>query len=480
LQIQGLVYGTGDLLALAAATLVAHRLCLAAGLLPAGDWGAGQWLHLQPTGQAVRVAVIAAAMLVYFHRRRHYTTRVPRATVTRDILTAAALAMLCEEILLLTPYRHSGPLQHSGLWLPVLRWGIAVALLPAGRRAGRVVLRRLGLWRLDTIVVGPAPAAERVAGALACQPALGYRLAGTVAASNPAIRAAQAAPEDRAAASAELRRLLAAHDGNFLVFATESGDLETLSNPVRAARHAGLSCAVAVIDHPAPAFDRQSAYFLSHGVVMRTFLPGAWRRIARSVKFGLDVAMAATLLALTAPLMLAIAWQIRRDGGPALFRHQRIGAHGRSFPCMKFRTMHVDADALLADILARDPAAASEWEASQKLKDDPRITPIGQVLRRTSLDELPQLINVLRGEMSLVGPRPIVAAEVRFYGRHIADYYQARPGITGLWQVSGRSDTSYPRRVELDVWYVRNWVLWHDIAILLKTVPAVLFRRGAV
>jgi undecaprenyl-phosphate galactose phosphotransferase len=147
---------------------------------------------------------------------------------------------------------------------------------------------------------------------------------------------------------------------------------------------------------------------------------------------------------------------------------------------MKFRTMHVDADALLADILARDPAAASEWEASQKLKDDPRITPIGQVLRRTSLDELPQLINVLRGEMSLVGPRPIVAAEVRFYGRHIADYYQARPGITGLWQVSGRSDTSYPRRVELDVWYVRNWVLWHDIAILLKTVPAVLFRRGAV
>jgi undecaprenyl-phosphate galactose phosphotransferase len=114
------------------------------------------------------------------------------------------------------------------------------------------------------------------------------------------------------------------------------------------------------------------------------------------------------------------------------------------------------------------------------LRDDPRITGIGQVLRRTSLDELPQLLNVMRGEMSLVGPRPIVTAEVAFYGPQIADYYEARPGITGLWQVSGRSDTSYLRRVQLDVWYVRNWTLWHDLAILLKTVPAVLQRRGAV
>jgi undecaprenyl-phosphate galactose phosphotransferase len=479
LQIQGLVYSAGDLLAFAAATLAAHRLCPPASSLPdglsAGHWISDQWLHLRPTGHAVRVAFIVVAMLVYFHHRQHYTARVPRWTVIRDIVIATALAMLCEEILLLTT-----PYQHNGIWLPVLRWGMAAALLLAGRWAGRIVLQRQGLWRLDTIVVGSALAAERVAGALACQPTLGYRLAGTVAASDPAVRAALAVREDQATASTELRRLLAAHDGNFLVVATEFGDLETPSNLVRAAQHAGISFAVATTNHPAPAFDRQSDYFLSHNVVIRTFLPGAWQRIARSLKFGLDVTMAATLLALTAPLMLAIAWQIRRDGGPALFRHQRIGAHGRSFPCMKFRTMHADADALLADILARDPAAASEWKASQKLKDDPRITPIGQVLRRTSLDELPQLINVLRGEMSLVGPRPIVAAEVRFYGQHIADYYQARPGITGLWQVSGRSDTSYPRRVELDVWYVRNWILWHDIAILLKTIPAVLFRRGAV
>jgi undecaprenyl-phosphate galactose phosphotransferase len=138
-----------------------------------------------------------------------------------------------------------------------------------------------------------------------------------------------------------------------------------------------------------------------------------------------------------------------------------------------------DADRVLDHVLATDPAAAAEWAATQKLRDDPRVTAFGRFLRRSSLDELPQLFNVLRGEMSLIGPRPIVQAEVARYGEEIEYYYQTKPGITGLWQVSGRSDTSYQRRVALDVWYVRNWTLWHDIAILLKTVPAVLLQRGA-
>jgi UDP-galactose-lipid carrier transferase len=139
-----------------------------------------------------------------------------------------------------------------------------------------------------------------------------------------------------------------------------------------------------------------------------------------------------------------------------------------------------DADRVLRRVLETDPAARAEWEATQKLRVDPRVTSIGRFLRDTSLDELPQLINVLRGEMSLVGPRPIVEAEIVRYGRDIDHYYDARPGMTGLWQVSGRSDTSYQRRVQLDVWYVKNWSLWHDIAILLKTVPAVLSKDGAV
>jgi UDP-galactose-lipid carrier transferase len=202
--------------------------------------------------------------------------------------------------------------------------------------------------------------------------------------------------------------------------------------------------------------------------------------LARSAKRGFDAIFAALLLLGASPLMLALAWLVRRDGKLALYRHKRIGAGGRSFYCIKFRSMVPDADGILADLLARDPNAAAEWQATQKLRRDPRVTPIGRFLRKTSLDELPQLLNVLRGEMSLVGPRPIVTSETRFYGEYIDDYYAIRPGVTGLWQVSGRSDTTYERRVQLDVWYVRNWTLWRDIVILLKTLPIVMLRRGAV
>jgi lipopolysaccharide/colanic/teichoic acid biosynthesis glycosyltransferase len=134
---------------------------------------------------------------------------------------------------------------------------------------------------------------------------------------------------------------------------------------------------------------------------------------------------------------------------------------------------------VLQRLLSADPAAAAEWAATQKLRNDPRITPIGHILRKTSLDELPQLINVLRGEMSLVGPRPIVDNEVPRYGDHISYYMEARPGMTGLWQVSGRSETTYEERVRLDIRYVREWSIWQDIAILLKTVLVVIQRRGA-
>jgi undecaprenyl-phosphate galactose phosphotransferase len=204
------------------------------------------------------------------------------------------------------------------------------------------------------------------------------------------------------------------------------------------------------------------------------------RPLSRLIKALFDQLVAAALLVILAPLFLVLGWIIRADGGPALFGHLRIGANGQRFRCLKFRTMVPDADAVLQRILATDPRARAEWHRTHKLRDDPRVTRIGLFLRQTSLDELPQLLNVLRGEMSLVGPRPIVDAEICRYGHDIVYYYEAKPGITGLWQVSGRSNTSYDDRVKLDVWYVRNWTLWHDIAILLKTIPAVLFKRGAV
>ena len=208
----------------------------------------------------------------------------------------------------------------------------------------------------------------------------------------------------------------------------------------------------------------------------------ATAQAARLAKRLIDLGGALALILATLPVMLALAILIRRDGGPVIFRHTRIGRDGQPFACLKFRTMVMDADARLARLLAEDPAAAEEWAVRRKLPNDPRITAIGRRLRATSLDELPQLFNVLSGEMSLVGPRPVVRSELdQHYGpAAIAAYGAVRPGITGLWQISGRSDTTYVERVSLDTRYVRDWSVLLDLKILLRTIPAVLGRRGAV
>lgn len=188
---------------------------------------------------------------------------------------------------------------------------------------------------------------------------------------------------------------------------------------------------------------------------------------------------AASLLALS-PLLIMLAVFIRvKDPGPVLFAHRRIGKGGKAFYCLKFRTMTVNADPILARHLAEHPEAAQEWRETQKLRNDPRVTPLGAMLRRTSLDELPQLINILKGEMSLVGPRPIVMDEVSHYGSAIRDYMAVRPGLTGLWQVSGRSDVGYRERVMLDQQYVRQRNFWVDLGIILRTVSVVLRRQGS-
>jgi len=194
----------------------------------------------------------------------------------------------------------------------------------------------------------------------------------------------------------------------------------------------------------------------------------------------LDIVIALAVLLFIAPLMLVIAGLIKlQDGGPALFRQSRIGQGGEAFYCLKFRTMVTDAEARLNALLARDPEVRREWELDHKLRKDPRITALGAFLRKSSLDELPQLFNVLKGEMSLVGPRPIVTAEIPRYGRWFAYYCAVRPGVTGLWQVNGRNNVSYRRRVALDVLYARTVGVRRYVQIMAATVPAVLLRSGS-
>lgn len=204
------------------------------------------------------------------------------------------------------------------------------------------------------------------------------------------------------------------------------------------------------------------------------------RPIGGRAKRSFDVVTAASLLVFLAPFFLLIAAIMRfRDPGPVFFAHSRIGYRGVAFPCLKFRTMVVDADKVLADLLQSDPAAAREWRQTQKLRRDPRVTRLGAFLRKTSLDELPQLLNVVRGEMSLVGPRPIVRDEMDRYGVHLSDYLEARPGVTGLWQISGRSNTGYDERVQLDREYVSRWSILRDLLILARTGRVVLTGAGS-
>jgi exopolysaccharide production protein ExoY len=182
-----------------------------------------------------------------------------------------------------------------------------------------------------------------------------------------------------------------------------------------------------------------------------------------------------------APVMLIAALFIwLHDRGPVFYGHKRVGRQGRTFKCWKFRSMVLNGDQVLADHLAANPDAQREWDETQKLNDDPRVTPVGAFLRKTSIDELPQLWNVLVGEMSVIGPRPITRKELDRYGKDRRYYLLVRPGITGLWQVSGRSSTTYERRVSLDRSYLENWSFGQDALILAKTLPAVLKSEGAV
>jgi exopolysaccharide production protein ExoY len=282
---------------------------------------------------------------------------------------------------------------------------------------------------------------------------------------------------------------------------TELGESESGSEiPVRLAhRHAAhqarrllspdevdaaLTNRIAPVHHMKAA----SAVALVHHAPRHIEFHGASRGAAPSARAGrpgevakrlLDIVGALTLGLLLSPLLLVVALTLARDRGPIIFSHSRTGRHGRMFGCLKFRTMVPNAEQALRELLHQNPDLQREWMRNQKLRNDPRVTAIGHFLRRTSLDELPQLWNVLKGEMSLVGPRPVVPEEWQRYGHRLATYLAAKPGVTGLWQVMGRSDSCYRRRVAFDSYYIRKRSFLMDCYILLRTVSVVLRGRGA-
>lgn len=228
-----------------------------------------------------------------------------------------------------------------------------------------------------------------------------------------------------------------------------------------------------------PLYSTDMSFMFSYEVMLLRVNNNLAKLSSRIVKRAVDFFGSFAIMLLLSPILLYLYYTVRKDGGNAIYGHPRIGRDGKAFKCLKFRTMVVNSQEVLDELLKNDPEARAEWEKDFKLKNDPRITKVGKFLRKTSLDELPQLWNVLKGEMSLVGPRPIVTDELERYQENVDYYLMAKPGMTGLWQVSGRNDVDYDTRVYFDSWYVKNWSLWNDIAILFKTVNVVLKRDGA-
>jgi Undecaprenyl-phosphate galactose phosphotransferase WbaP len=370
----------------------------------------------------------------------------------------------------------------SRLWL-LQHWIFAAALLIAGRTLSKRLMLAYGAWQLRTLVVGRRHDVDDVIDALESEPALGYRVVGTLdperGYSSLGDASESEATDGPALEWGQLAALCRRLGIENLVLACDDAELARMKVLLLELSRHEMPYAIVPPLRGIAVHGLQVQHFMSHDVVLMQPRNNLARTANRGIKRAFDLVAACAALLFLGALMVVTAMLVRRDRGPALYAHCRIGLHGRRFRCLKFRTMVRDADRVLEAHLAASPEAAEEWARDRKLREDPRLTPLGRFLRKSSIDELPQLINVLKGEMSLVGPRPIVESEQAFYGDDLGFYLQVRPGITGLWQVSGRNNVRYARRVALDSWYVRNWSLWHDIAILCSTVPAVLRREGA-
>lgn len=455
---RGLANAAGLALADIAALAVAAALAaFASGLL--SPWLTGAEFTLLKSGECLATfgprAALAAAALAWLNGRGHYRARVPAWPEARDIATACMFCALAEAFVLYGAKEHV-----SRLWV-AQSWILAMPLMVLLRGCAKRVLLRAGLRQQRVVVFGCGQPSDEVVEALGAEPLLGYEVAAVIGGS-PSAREAVAAARRHAADLA-------------VVVLGSFGDPGLL----RALSRAGIPCAAAPAVGGMSMMGMDSHLFVGREVLLLVERNNLSNPAARLAKRLFDIAASAAALAALWPALAVLAAVVRTDGGPAFFGHQRIGQGGRRFKCLKFRTMVPDAGAVLERHLAASADARAEWAADRKLRCDPRITRLGRILRTSALDELPQLLNVLRGDMSLVGPRPVVEDEMAMYGDEADAYVQVRPGLTGLWQVSGRNDIPYPRRVAIDGWYVRNWSLWTDIAIIAMTIPALIRRRGA-
>ena len=458
----------GDAIAFAAAFAIATLINVAAD----PSRSIAIWFSTQDMQRYVAWSgLVFVGLMLFLMRFQHYSDRRPFWDELGDVLRLVGILAVLDMTLIAATRWNS-----SRLWW-LLVWVLACIAIVWGRVLTRWVLRQMGLWIRPTIIIGHGENATEAAIALHSEPRMGFQVAGYV-------------DVDQAQPSLQLNGLLlqnfeqlktlADQPGIQWVIALEHAQADQREHWLRTLSQWGATdISVIPAMRGVPLYGTDMAHFFSHEVALLRVRNNLRRWPARLTKRLFDTALAALLIVLLSPFMLFIALALKLEGGSVFFSHSRVGKKGKRFNCHKFRSMVPHADQAFQNLLDSNPALQAQWDKEHKLKDDPRISPLGAFLRRTSMDELPQLFNVLKSEMSLVGPRPIVEEELEKYGLEKSYYLMVRPGMTGLWQVSGRNDVDYDTRVYLDAWYVKNWSLWYDLAILVKTFKVVLWRRGA-
>lgn len=420
----------------------------------------------------IHACVSLVGVLWFWIRLRHYTYRKPFWFELKEIFRTLLILFIIE----LAIVAFSRLYVSRYFWS--VTWGCIFVLVPLLRILIKNVLIKTGWYLKETIIIGNGKNAKEVFDALNNEPYLGLDIKLFVTTEEYNSEFIDAVPVMRH--NPELLMRLVSVDFTQFILAVDEENSTKQDFWLRYLIRKGCRSISVIPDFRGiPLYGTDMSFLFSQEMVLFRVNNNLAKRSSKLIKRIFDIVASTLLMIVLSPLFLLLSLLICQDGGAVIYRHPRIGQGKKTFNCLKFRTMVSNSEAVLANLLATDPQARAEWEQDFKLKNDPRITKLGKFMRRTSIDELPQLWNVLKGEMSLVGPRPIIQEELAYYGDDVDYYLMAKPGMTGLWQVSGRNNVSYENRVYFDAWYAKNWSLWNDLVILLKTLKVVLKRDGA-
>lgn len=422
----------------------------------------------------LHAVVVFAVMYTFSFVLRHYSLRRNFWNETKEILNvlfaAAAFEIVIVEFL---------KIEYSFRIL-LVTWLVVLTVFLVNRATIKFILTKLNLWHRDTYIIGTGLNAAEACQAVKSESNFGFNLKGFIDfSSNEQSSINSFVKAERIVVDYEslIRFFNPNHVYIIAMDAEQSSLREDLLRDLLLNNFKNVYVVPSL--RGVPIFRTDISFIFSHEIIILPIQQNISKIIPKIIKRTFDIIFSLSVLILLSPLFLMICYLIRKDGGKAFYFQDRIGKNGKLFKCYKFRSMCANAESVLDDYLANNKEAFEEWQFNFKLRNDPRVTKVGRFIRKYSIDELAQLINILKGDMSVVGPRPLLPNEVERYSKNIVYYEYVKPGLTGLWQVNGRSNVTFEMRVFFDSWYIRNWSLWVDIVIILKTVKVVLWREGA-